>query len=381
MFIKRDIDTFLDRRMFDGKTLIVYGPRQAGKTTSIEHFLAKKKYADAVVRFNGEEAADCALLAEASIDKLKLLIGNKRIVFIDEAHKIPGIGLVLKRLWDNLREVQVIATGSSSEELAEKTEEPLTGRKFEYTLLPLSFAELSAAATPVGEVKNLERRLMYGSYPDVVTHPGDEVERLRMIGKGYLYKDILRHESIRRPELLDRILRALAFQIGQEVSYTEIAQLVGTDEKTVAKYIDIMEKAFIVFTRMSYARNLRNELKKSRKVFFRDLGMRNFVLGDWRPLDARSEDERGHLWENYFIAERDKYLLRHAPETRSFFWRTVGGKEIDLVEESPERLVAYEVKWSARKAEKPLPKAFLAAYPAATCVGIAPDRYAEYLLP
>ena len=253
MFISRDIDDFLEKRMFGGKALIVYGPRQAGKTTSIEHFLARPEFASNVIRFDGEEPADCALLADAPTEKLKLLTGGKKIIFIDEAHKVPNIGLVLKRLWDHVKDVQTIATGSSSEELAEKTEEPMTGRKFEYTLLPLSFSELARADVPLNEVRALGRRLVYGSYPDVVTHPGDEVERIRMIGKGYLYKDILRHESIRKPNLVDKILRALAFQIGQEVSYSEIAQLVGSDEKTVAKYIDIMEKAFIVFTRMSYA--------------------------------------------------------------------------------------------------------------------------------
>lgn len=380
MFIVRDIDKFLEKRLFGGKSLVVYGPRQAGKTTSIEHFLSRPEYAAEVVRFDGEETADRELLADAQAEKLKLLVGNKKIIFIDEAHKIPGIGIVLKRLYDKVKSVQVIATGSSSEELAEKTEEPMTGRKFEYTLMPPSFAELARATSPLDEMRNLERRLIYGSYPDVVTHHGDEVERIRMIGKGYLYKDILHHETIRKPELVDKILRALAFQIGQEVVYTEIAQLVGSDEKTVAKYIDIMEKAFIVFTRMSYARNLRNELKKSRKVFFHDLGIRNYVIGDWRPLDARSEDERGHLWENYFISERNKYLLLHEPETRSFFWRTAGGKEVDLIEESATELRAYEVKWSPKKAEKPLPKTFLGAYPNAICRGVAPDSYAELLL-
>lgn len=380
MFISRDIDEFLPKRMFADKVLIVYGPRQAGKTTAIERFLSESVYASSVVRFDGEETADRDLLADASAEKLKLLIANKKIVFIDEAHKIPEIGIVLKRLYDKVHGVQVIATGSSSEELAEKTEEPLTGRKFEYTLLPPSFSELAGMTSPLDEMRQLERRLIFGSYPDVVTHPGDEVERIRMIGKGYLYKDILKHESIRRPELIDRILRALAFQIGQEVSFNEIAQLVGTDAKTVAKYVDILEKAFVVFTRMSYARNLRNELKKSRKVFFRDLGIRNFILGDWRPLDARSEDERGHLWENYFISERDKWLLKHEPETRSFFWRTIGGKEVDLVEEFAGGLRAFEVKWSPLKAAKPLTKTFRESYPEAVCAGVAPDRYVEYLV-
>jgi len=379
MFIRRDIEDFLTKRMFGGKVLVVYGPRQAGKTTAIERFLAQGELAQEVVRLDGEETADCELLSDASAEKLKLLIGAKKIIFIDEAQKIPSIGIVLKRLYDKVKGVQVIATGSSSEELAEKTEEPLTGRKFEYTLLPPSFAELAAMSSPLDETRQLERRLIFGSYPDVVTHPGDETERIRMIGKGYLYKDILRHESIRRPELVDKILRALAFQIGQEVSFNEISQLVGTDEKTVAKYVNILEKAFVVFTRMSYARNLRNELKKSRKVYFRDLGIRNFVLGDWRPLDARSDDERGHLWENYFISERDKWLRLHEPDVRSFFWRTTGGKEVDLVEESAGALRAFEIKWNHKKSQKPLPRSFLSGYPEAVCAGVSPENYVDYL--
>ena len=367
--------------MFGGKTLVVYGPRQAGKTTAIENYLAENGLEAETITLNGDEPADREALADISSSRLKLLIGRKKVLFIDEAHKIANIGLVLKRAWDMIKDVQVIASGSSSIELANQVEEPLVGRKFEYTLMPFSFAELAEESSPLDEMRELERRLIYGSYPDVVTHPGDEMDRLRELGKGYLYKDILKHESIRRPELIDRILRALAFQIGQEVSFNEIAQLVGTDAKTVAKYIDILEKAFVVFTRMSYARNLRNELKKSRKVFFRDLGIRNFILGDWRPLDARSEDERGHLWENYFISERDKWLLKHEPETRSFFWRTIGGKEVDLVEEFAGGLRAFEVKWSPLKAAKPLTKTFRESYPEAVCAGVAPDRYVEYLVP
>jgi predicted AAA+ superfamily ATPase len=179
--------------------------------------------------------------------------------------------------------------------LALKTEDPLTGRKFEYVLLPMSFNELASASSPIDEMRQLERRLMFGSYPDVVVHAGDEVDRIREIGKGYLYKDILKYDEIKRPELIDKLLRALAFQIGQEVSFAELSQLVGSNPKTVSKYIDILEKAFIVFKLGSYSRNLRNELKKSRKVYFYDLGIRNYVLGDWRTLDLRGGDEVGHI--------------------------------------------------------------------------------------
>ena len=380
MFIKRDIDGFLSKRMFSGKVLVVYGPRQSGKTTSIEHYISENGLLDETVRFNGDETADCSMLADASAEKLKLLVGRKRIVFIDEAQKIPQIGIVLKRFYDQVKDVQVIASGSSNEELAEKTEEPLTGRKFEYTLFPLSFSELAGMASPVEEMRQLERRLIYGSYPDVVTHPGDETERIREIGKGYLYKDILRYEEIKRPELIDKLLRALAFQIGQEVSYSELGQLTGSNPKTVSKYIDILEKAFVVFRLGSYSRNLRNELKKSQKVYFYDLGIRNYVLGDWRPLDFRSGDEVGQMWENYFIAEKRKRCIAVSPETRSFFWRTAQRQEVDLIEESAEGLKAYEIKWNPSKAAKGVSRTFSSAYPQAECKSVSPADYVSYLM-
>lgn len=365
--------------MFAGKVLVVYGPRQSGKTTAIEHFIAEKNLQSETVTFNGDETADRDLLADASAEKLRILIGNKKIVFIDEAHKIPEIGIVLKRFYDKAKGVQVIASGSSSEELAEKAEEPLTGRKFEYTLFPLSFSELANAASPIEEMRELERRLVFGSYPDVVVHPGDEVARIREIGKGYLYKDILRHDGIKRPELLDRLLRALAFQIGQEVSFSELAQLTGSDPKTVSRYIDILEKAFIVFKLGSYSRNLRNELKKSRKVYFYDIGIRNYVLGDWRPLDQRGGDETGRIWENYFIMERRKLNVMTAPETRMFFWRTAQRQEVDLVEELAGGIKAYELKWNPAKSTRGVSKTFKGAYHGAECQCVTPLCYASFL--
>ena len=380
MFIERDIDAFFKKRMFAGKVLVVYGPRQSGKTTSIERFLESSGLSGETVTFNGDETSDRELLADASAERLKTLIGAKKVLFIDEAHKIPAIGWVLKRLYDRVKGVQAIASGSSSEALAEKTEEPLTGRKFEYTLLPPSFSELSAMSSPADEIRGLERRLVYGSYPDVVAHPGDEVARIREIGKGYLYKDILRHDEIRNPELLDKLLRALAFQIGQEVSFNEVAQLIGCDPKTVAKYVDILEKAFIVFRLGSYSRNLRNELKKSRKVFFCDCGIRNYVLGDWRPLAQRGADETGHLWENWFISERRKRLLADMPETRMFFWRTAQRQEVDLIEETASGLKAFELKWNPSKAGGSICQSFRNAYPGAECIGVSPLNCTEHLL-
>ena len=379
MHIKRDIDSFLAKRMFGGKTIVIYGPRQAGKTTAVESYLAENVAPSDIVTFNGDETQDRQLLADASAEKIRILVGKKKILFIDEAHKVPNIGLVLKRAWDKVKDVQVIASGSSSVELADKIEEPMTGRKFDYTLMPLSFAELAAFSSPVDEMRMIARRMVYGTYPDVVTHPGDEVDRLRMIGKGYLYKDILAMGEIKRPELLDRILHALAFQIGQEVVYSELAQTVGSDDKTVSKYIDILEKAYIVRKVTSYARNLRNELKKSKKIYFNDCGIRNYVVGDWRPIDMRGSVEAGHLWENYLFAERAKWRLVHEPETRDFFWRTAQQQEVDLVEESASGIRAFEFKWNMRKAGVALPKTFRAAYPDAECRTITPETVYDFL--
>ena len=381
MVIRRDIDAFLDKRMFGGKTIVIYGPRQAGKTTAVESYLDRNGLADNVVVFNGDETADRDILADASAEKLKLLIGKRKVIFVDEAHKIPDIGIVLKRAFDRCSGTQIVATGSASAELADKIEEPMTGRKFDYALMPLSFGELANNTSPLDEMRQIERRLVYGVYPDVVTHPGDEVDRLRELGKGYLYKDILKYDEVKRPELIDKLIRALAFQIGQEVSYSELAQMTGTDDKTVAKYIDILEKAYIVRKVMSFSRNLRNELKKSKKIYFVDCGIRNYVIGDWRPLDARGNDEVGHLWENYLVGERAKWRMTHEPETRDFFWRTTQQQEVDLVEENAAGLRAFEFKWNARKAGRPLPRTFTSAYPFAICRSISRDNALEFLMP
>lgn len=380
MFIKRDIDSFLKKRMFGGKTLVVYGPRQAGKTTAIENYLAENGLEAETLTLNGDEPADREALADISSSRLKLLIGRKKVLFIDEAHKIANIGLVLKRAWDMVKDVQVIASGSSSIELANQVEEPLVGRKFEYTLMPFSFAELAEESSPLDEMRELERRLIYGSYPDVVTHPGDEMDRLRELGKGYLYKDILKYGEVKRPELLDRIVSALAFQIGQEVSYSELAQTCGTDDKTIVRYIDILEKAYIIRKVPSYARNLRNELKKSKKIYFNDCGIRNYVIGDWRPLERRGATEVGHLWENYLVAERAKWRLVHEPDTREFFWRTAQQQEVDLVEAGISKLRGFEFKWNAKNAKVKLPKTFTNAYPESECYCVTRENVVEFLV-
>ena len=380
MWIKRDIDAFLDKRMFGGKTIVIYGPRQAGKTSAVRNYIQRAGLANDVAFFNGDEAADRETLADASAARIKALVGGKRVLFVDEAQRVPEIGMVLKRIKDGCGDLQTVATGSSSVELAEKIEEPMTGRKFEYLLMPLSFAELASETSPLDEMRETERRLVFGSYPDVVAHPGDEIDRLQELGKGYLYKDILKLDGLRRPETLDRLARALAFQIGQEVSFAELAQTCGTDAKTAAKYVDILEKAYIVRRLPSFARNGRNELKKSRKIYFLDCGIRNYVLGDWRPVAARSPEEAGKLWENHLVSERFKRRLVREPTTRDYFWRTAQQQEVDLVEENASGIKAFEFKWNAKKAGSKVPKTFAAAYPDAEFKVVTPADAAEFLL-
>lgn len=377
VFYERLVSPSLEQRMFQGKALIVYGPRQSGKTTVLRHLLSHPEWNGRAITLNGDDPDTVHLLADATAARIQPLLGNKDIVFLDEAQRIENIGLVLKRLVDGLPQIQVLVSGSSSLDLVDKTSEPLTGRKFEWTLLPFSFEELSLARSPLEETRELERRLVFGCYPEIVLHPGDETDRLRTLAGSYLYRDVLALAGIRRPEILTRLLRAIALQIGGEVVWSEVAQTIGTDDKTVVRYIDLLERSFVLFTMPSYTRNLRNELRKSRKVYFFDTGVRNAILGDFRPISARAD--AGALWENYLMAERFKWRLAHAPDTRAFFWRTTQQKEIDLVEESAEGLRAFEFKWNSRRAPS-APSAFRTAYPDAVFSAVTPGNYHEFLL-
>ena len=377
IFYERLVSPSLEQRMFQGKALIVYGPRQSGKTTVLRHLLSHPEWNGRAITLNGDDPDTVHLLADATAARIQPLLGNKDIVFLDEAQRIENIGLVLKRLVDGLPQIQVLVSGSSSLDLVDKTSEPLTGRKFEWTLLPFSFEELSLARSPLEETRELERRLVFGCYPEIVLHPGDETDRLRTLAGSYLYRDVLALAGIRRPEILTRLLRAIALQIGGEVVWSEVAQTIGTDDKTVVRYIDLLERSFVLFTMPSYTRNLRNELRKSRKVYFFDTGVRNAILGDFRPISARAD--AGALWENYLMAERFKWRLAHAPDTRAFFWRTTQQKEIDLVEESAEGLRAFEFKWNSRRAPS-APSAFRTAYPDAVFSAVTPSNYHACLL-
>ena len=279
---------------------------------------------------NCDEPEVKEMLANINTSELKMLIGNNRIIVIDEAQRVSEIGLTLKRITDNFTNVQLLVTGSSSFELQSNLSEPLTGRKYEYHLYPISTAELydSQGLLPVKQM--FESRLIYGSYPDIINHTDEAKELLMNIANSYLYKDLLAMNEIRRPILLEKLLIALALQVGSEVSYNEVAQTIGTDNKTVEKYIDLLEKCYVIFRLNAFNRNLRTELKKSKKIYFYDNGIRNAVIQNFAPLSLRQDT--GALWENFFISERIKANHYNGNYAKSFFWRTTQQQEIDYIE-------------------------------------------------
>ncbi len=373
--IKRALVKRIHARLFQGKAIIVMGPRQSGKTTLAKEILNQtgQKY----LSLNADEPDVRSLLENSTSTKLRSIIGNHKIVLLDEAQRIPNIGITLKLITDQIPEVQTLATGSSALELNSSIAEPLTGRKYEFTLYPLSFGELSAYHGLLEEKRYLEHRLVYGSYPEVVTSAGREQELVKLLAGSYLFKDLLAFEGIKKTSLLDKIVKALALQLGSEVSFNEIGQLIGCDAHTVERYIDLLEKAYVLFCLPAYSRNARNEIKKGKKIYFWDNGVRNAVIGNFLPISARTDI--GALWENYLITERLKLHSNGGIAVNAYFWRTVQQQEIDYIEEYNQKLLAVEFKWNSRKANIRLPKTFTKAYPTAQVRLVNPVNYDSFL--
>lgn len=356
------------------KAITIMGARQVGKSTLLKQMLDGR---NDVMWLNGDDMDVQALFSSMTSTRLRSIIGKNRIVVIDEAQRILDIGLRIKLITDQIPDVQLIATGSSSFELSSKINEPLTGRKREFQLYPLTFNEMVRHTNLLEELRMLPHRLVFGYYPEVVSTPGDEHSILKELTNSYLYRDILSLDSISKPDKLTRLLQALAFQIGSQVSYNELGQLVGLDSKTVERYVDILEKSFIIFRLGSFSRNLRNELKASRKIYFWDLGIRNAVIGNLAQIENRNDI--GELWENYAISERMKQNAYRNSFANTWFWRTQQQKEIDLLEEEDGHLYAYEFKWNDRKAKTKCPESFRSAYPDATFKVITPNNIDEFL--
>ena len=364
----------LQDELHAGKALLVLGPRQAGKTTLLRTLVAAQS--EPSVWLNCDEPDVRRTLQEPTSTLLSNLIGDATLVVIDEAQRVKNIGLTLKLITDQLPSVQLIATGSSSLELANEINEPLTGRKIEYLLLPFSTEEMIAHHGLLEEKRLLSQRLVFGMYPDVVTNPGKERRTLQNLSGSYLYKDIFSFQDVRKPETLETLLEALALQLCSEVSYHELAQTVGVDAATVRRYVDLLEKAFVIFRLRSFSRNLRNELKKSRKIYFYDNGIRNAIINNFQSLNLRTD--QGALWENFLVSERQKYLHFNEIYANRYFWRTKQQQEIDYLEDRDGQLHACEFKWNQQTKAR-FPPTFLNAYPNSTTQTITPDNYTDWL--
>ena len=353
--IARILEQTIQEKLGQGKAIIIMGPRQVGKTT-----LLKQMFTDSndILWLNGDEQDTRSLFENISATRLKYIFGQKKIT-------------------DQISDIQLIATGSSSFDLANKVNEPLTGRKWEYKMYPLSFKEMVNHHGLLDEKRLIPHRLVYGYYPDVVTHPGSESEILKQLSDSYLYKDILDWEHIKKADKIMKLLQALAFQIGSEVSYNELGQLCDLDPKTVERYVILLEQSYIIFRLSSFSRNLRNELKSSRKIYFYDNGIRNAVIANFSLAETRSDI--GALFENFLVSERIKYLQYNRLWHNTWFWRTTAMQEIDLIEEGDGKLMTYEFKWNPKRSAK-FPKAFSDNYPEATFTVITPDNIEEVLL-
>lgn len=373
--IVRKIETNIRGLLNGQKAIIILGARQVGKSTLLKQLLNSR---EDVLWMNGDELDIQELFNNITSTRIKAILGTNRILVIDEAQRIKDIGLRIKLITDQIGDVQVIATGSSSFELANKVNESLTGRKREFKMFPLTFGEMVNHTSFIDEVRMIPHRLIYGYYPEVVTNPGDERAILKELTDSYLYKDILALDSINKPDKLIRLVKALALQIGSQVSYNEVGNLVGLDSKTVERYIDILEKSFILFRLDSFSRNHRNELKSSRKIFFWDLGIRNAIIGNLSQIENRTDV--GEMWENFAIVERMKKNTYEGSFAQSYFWRTRQQHEIDYIEDVDGKLNSFEFKWNEKKGNVKCPESFIRSYPNASYNVITRSNIEEFLL-
>lgn len=355
--IQRTLFNTINQKFNKGKAIVLLGPRQVGKTTLINACLQGREF----LFLNGDDPEIRNMLEQVGVSKLSQIIGKHTLVFIDEAQRINDIGLIAKMITDQFREVQLLISGSSALEINQTTQEPLTGRKFEYFLFPISWEEFEDHVGYIEANTQLEERLIFGMYPDVLNHRSEAKETLKQLTSSYLYKDVLSLTGIKKPELLEKLLKALALQLGSEVSYNELSNLLQVDKATVSKYIDLLEKAFIIFRLNSFNRNQRNEIKNNRKIYFYDNGIRNMIINNLNPLDLRTD--KGALWENFLIAERLKLQQYNQLYANNYFWRTVQKQEIDFIEEEGGKITAFEFKWKGKSSAK-IPKTFFNQYKA-----------------
>ncbi len=371
--IKRLIETTIQKDFDRKKVILLLGARQVGKTTLLDEL---RQQGGKILSLNCDDLDDVLLIEEKSTTELRALLSPYDMVFIDEAQRVKNIGLTLKKIGDLKLSTSIIVTGSSSLDLAGEVNEPATGRLIEFHLFPFSLTELANNTSEREEQRMLEQRLIYGMYPEVVTFPGDAKRTLMTLTNNYLYKDLFSYKGLKKPDILQKLVRALALQLGNEVSYNELSNLLGIDKETVENYINLLEKCFVVFRLDSFSRNLRNEIKKGKKIYFYDNGVRNAVLSNFAPADLRND--MGALWENLMVSERVKRNAYQGSYAQLYFWRTHDQKEIDLIEEEDGMLRTYEFKWNGKVKAKQ-PTTFVAAYPNSTFNVVSPDNYWEFI--
>ena len=372
--LKRKLQQIIENRMFNGKAIILVGARQVGKSTLFRQILSGRQD---MLTLNCDDAEVREMLTNVKRGELQRIVGNHRIIMVDEAQRVQGIGLAMKLITDNMPDVQLLITGSSSLMLQGSLNEPLTGRKFEYHLYPFSTQELIENMGLLRAKGLLESRLVFGSYPDVINNMGNTQEILMNLSGSYMYQDLLSMEGVRKPVLIEKLLVALALQVGSEVSYNELAQTVGSDAKTVEKYIDLLEKCYVLFRLPALSRNLRTEMKRGKKIYFYDNGIRNALIQNLNPLSMRGDV--GALWENFVISEIIKYNHYNGRYANYYFWRTTSQQEIDFVEERDGQLNLYEMKWNPKKGKAKVPAEFTKAYGEMPFTVVTPDNYLDLL--
>jgi len=375
MHISRLIQKDVINHLHPNKVVVIYGPRRVGKTTLIQEI--NKKFFNKALFVNGDDISVQSYLGSQNLEKLKSFVGKIPLLIIDEAQTIPKIGLNLKIMVDNIPNLKIIATGSASFDLSQQIGEPLVGRKWQFELYPISQMELSKYENPFESTTKLESRLIYGSYPEVVTASSNikKGEILKEILDGYLFKDILLFEGLRKSAKLVQILKLIAFQIGREVSLRELAQHTELNSATVARYLDLLEKVFIIRRLSGFRRNLRTELTKTSRYYFIDNGVRNILINNLNQLSDRSDI--GELWENYLYVERLKKREYKKIYANEYFWRTHAQNEVDLVEERNGKLHGFEFKWGKKYSKKY--RLFTETYKNADCTLINRDNYLEFI--
>lgn len=371
--IKRVIKNSIQADYRREKVIVLLGARQVGKTTLLSEL---QEGANKILSLNCDNVDDVLLLESKTSTELKYLLSSYDLVFIDEAQRVKNIGLTLKMIGDLKLKTQVVVTGSSSFDMSNEVNEPATGRLIEYNLYPFSLSELAIDTSEREEKRLLETRMIYGLYPEVVTEPGDAKRILMGLTNNYLYKDLFMYRGIKKPDLIQKLVRALALQLGNEVSYNELSSFLGVDRGTIETYINLLEKCFVVFRLDSFSRNLRNEIKKGKKIYFYDNGIRNAVLSNFAPLELRNDT--GALWENLMVSERVKRNSYLGDFAQLFFWRTHEQQEIDLVEEQDGVLRTFEFKWNDKVKVK-RPKSFVNAYPNSTYEVVTPENYWNFI--